>query len=64
MNKQSIVRVVIPALNEEEAVGNVIATIPKYCVDEIIVVDNNSKDATGLVAKKAGATVLSQPLPG
>jgi glycosyltransferase involved in cell wall biosynthesis len=64
LNKQSIVRVVIPALNEEEAVGNVIATIPKYCVDEIIVVDNNSKDATGLVAKKAGATVLSQPLPG
>lgn len=64
MNKNKIVRVVIPAMNEEEAVGNVISAIPKGFVEEVIVVDNNSKDQTAIVAKNAGATVLSQPLPG
>jgi len=59
-----IVRVIIPALNEEDAIGKVIGEIPKEFVDEIIVVDNNSTDATSQNAKKAGATVLFQPKPG
>ncbi|KKU87250.1 MAG: family 2 glycosyl transferase [Candidatus Gottesmanbacteria bacterium GW2011_GWA2_47_9] len=50
--------VIIPALNEEKNVGKAIAALKKQKVDgdfEIIVVDNNSDDNTGVVAKKAGA---------
>lgn len=59
----SIIRVIIPAFNEENAVGKVIAEIPSS-VEEIIVVNNNSNDNTKVVAKKAGATVLDEPKQG
>lgn len=54
----NIVRVIIPALNEEKSIAKVIKEIPKSIVKEIIVCDNGSKDATGSTAKAAGATVL------
>lgn len=56
--------VIIPAFNEENAIGNVIQDIPKDVVSEIVVVNNNSNDATKVVAKSAGATVLDQPIQG
>lgn len=59
-----IVDVVIPALNEEAAIGKVIAEIPKELVREVIVVDNGSIDATVQRAMEAGATVLHQPAKG
>ena len=59
-----IVRVIIPALNEEDAVGKVISEIPLGYVNEIIVIDNNSKDDTSAKAKQAGATVLLEKKPG
>lgn len=59
----SIVKVIIPAYNEENAIGNVIVEIPKI-VDEIIVISNNSTDKTIDVAQKAGATVLSENQKG
>ena len=59
-----IVRVIIPAFNEENAVGKVIDEIPKAIVTEIIVVNNNSNDETKTVAKKHGATVLDEPQQG
>ena len=55
---------IIPALNEENAVGQVIREIPDYLVSEIIVVDNNSKDETYKVAKDSGATALVEKKPG
>lgn len=58
------IRVIIPAFNEENAVGKVIQEIPKEFVDEIIVVNNNSNDLTKEVAKKEGATVLDEPIQG
>lgn len=58
-----IIKVIIPAYNEEGSIGKVIAEIPEM-VSEIIVVDNNSSDATAKVAKNAGATVLFQPNAG
>jgi len=58
-----IIKVIIPAYNEEASIGKVIAEIPEI-VSEIIVVDNNSSDTTSEVAKKAGATVLFQPKAG
>ena len=58
------VAVVIPALNEEESIGNVIRAIPRNTVSEIIVVDNGSADATAKAAREAGATVLVEPRKG
>jgi glycosyltransferase involved in cell wall biosynthesis len=57
-------RVIIPALNEEDAIAKVIEDIPSEIVLEIIVVDNGSSDKTMTVAAAAGATVLSEPLRG
>ncbi len=58
------INVIIPALNEENAVGKVIAEIPNHLVEEIIVIDNGSKDSTFDVARKAGATALLEPVSG
>lgn len=60
---QPIIKVIIPAFNEEKAIVNVINEIPKM-VSEIIVVDNNSNDKTSEVAKKTGATVLFEERKG
>ena len=58
-----VIKVIIPAFNEEKAIANVIKEIPKY-VNEIIVVSNNSTDKTIEVAQKAGATVLTEDKKG
>ncbi|MDY6807558.1 glucosyl-3-phosphoglycerate synthase [Gordonia sp. HNM0687] len=63
------VSVVLPALNEEETVADVIASIrPLYgtLVDELIVLDSGSTDATAELAREAGATVVSreEAVPG
>ena len=62
--------IMIPCYNEEKGVPQVIKSIPKdklkklgYSVD-ILVIDNNSKDSTTKVAKKAGARVLFEPKQG
>jgi glycosyltransferase involved in cell wall biosynthesis len=57
------ITVIIPAYNEELAIGNVIQEIPKI-VSEIIVINNNSTDNTEKVALKNGATVLSEKRKG
>lgn len=58
--RMTIVDVVIPAYNEEEAIPLVLADIPKEKVRSIYVVDNNSTDQTAQKAQTAGATVLSE----
>jgi glycosyltransferase involved in cell wall biosynthesis len=63
INKQNII-VIIPAFNEENSVGKVIADIPKDIVNEVIVVNNNSNDLTSLNAFNAGATVVDEPNQG
>ena len=57
------IAVIIPALNEEAAIGHVLADIPAY-VSEVIVVDNGSTDRTVEIARAAGATVLHEPQKG
>ncbi|UAB82247.1 glycosyltransferase family 2 protein [Marixanthomonas sp. SCSIO 43207] len=57
------IKVIIPAYNEADSIGKVIGDIPNR-VDEVVVVSNNSTDATMEVAKKAGATVLSEEKRG
>lgn len=56
--------VIIPAFNEENAVAKVIHDIPKEWVREIIVVNNNSNDATKTNALAAGAIVIDEPIQG
>ena len=45
------ISVVIPAMNEEKNLPHVLPRIPKW-VDEVILVDGNSKDATVAVARE------------
>jgi glycosyltransferase involved in cell wall biosynthesis len=51
--------VIIPALDEERAIARVIAEIPGW-VEDIVVVDNGSRDATACVAQGAGARVVTE----
>lgn len=62
-NSQKIV-VIIPAFNEENSIAKVINDIPPGLVDEVIVVNNNSNDATDVHARNAGATVLHEERAG
>ncbi len=64
MKADAIVVVIIPAFNEENGVGEVISEIPREIVNEIIVVNNASTDETARIAKRAGATVLNEPVRG
>jgi glycosyltransferase involved in cell wall biosynthesis len=63
MRNGSRIGVVIPALNEEQAIGRVIADIPSW-VDTIVVADNGSTDRTVETARAAGATVTHEPDAG
>ena len=60
---KAAVNVIIPALNESDAISKVIGDIPDF-VQEIIVVDNGSTDTTAEMAKNAGATVLHESKKG
>lgn len=55
---------IIPAFNEQNAVGLVIDEIPKDWVSEVIVVDNGSTDDTFAQAEMRGATALKEPTRG
>jgi glycosyltransferase involved in cell wall biosynthesis len=56
--------VIIPALDEEAAIGTVVRAVPRHLTDEIIVVDNGSIDRTADVAAAAGARVVREPRRG
>ncbi|MFD2543363.1 glycosyltransferase family 2 protein [Lacinutrix gracilariae] len=58
-----IIKVIIPAYNEADSIAKVVHDIPET-VSEIIVVSNNSTDATEKNAKNAGATVLTENQKG
>lgn len=52
------VALVIPTLNEEEPIAEVIRAVPRDAVDEIIVADSGSEDRTVERAHAAGARVI------
>src|SRR5271157_1111121 len=58
------ISVVIPALNEEESIADVVRAVACQNVDEIIVVDNGSTDQTAERAQRAGARVVKEPRAG
>ncbi len=53
------VSIIIPALNEAESIGSVVRSMPWHLIDECIVVDNGSTDATATIASAAGARVVT-----
>ena len=50
------ITVVIPCLNEEEGIQKVLDRIPAF-VDEVIVVDNDSTDATDVPTRQDSFTL-------
>jgi glycosyltransferase involved in cell wall biosynthesis len=69
MSQEPLVSVVMPCLNEEEAIGPCIdkiqATFARAGIDgEIVVCDNGSTDASVSIAERMGARVVHQPIRG
>ncbi len=63
MRDNASISVIMPALNEEDAVGKVLADIPGW-VDDIVVVDNGSTDGTAEVALSGGARLVEEKKRG
>ncbi len=65
------VGVVIPACNEEDNIGPVVSALLALCtdagsrvIDDVVVCDNGSTDATAAHARAAGARVVVEETPG
>ncbi len=58
------VAIVIPALNEEDALRQLLSEIPPAFAQWIIIVDNGSTDRTAAVARAAAAIVVDEPVRG
>jgi len=70
LKRRERVLVCIPARDEEATIGHIVSTIRRRLqdevalVDEVLVVDDASRDSTALVAKEEGATVVAGPGDG
>lgn len=58
------VTAIIPALNEEEAIGPVVEGLVQAGLSDVVVVDNGSDDETAGRARQAGARVVGEPRRG
>jgi glycosyltransferase involved in cell wall biosynthesis len=63
MYKGQSITVIIPCLNEEQAIERVLRRLPDF-VDQVIVVDNGSTDRTSEVARSLGASVVREDVRG
>ncbi|MGH7113459.1 MAG: glycosyltransferase family 2 protein [Stellaceae bacterium] len=64
MSVRPRVALIIPTLDEEEAIGGVLAAVPRDAVDEIIVADSGSADRTLALARAGGARIVSESRRG
>lgn len=55
---------IIPCLDEEAAIGHVVAAVRAHGIETVIVVDGGSRDATVARARLAGATVVQETRRG
>ena len=58
MYKGLTLALVVPVWDEEKKIGEVVRRAPRDVVDEVLVVDDGSKDRSAEVARQHGATVL------
>jgi len=58
------VSVIIPTRNESQAIGRVLADLPRDLVSEVIVVDSQSSDGTPDIASRMGARVIPEARRG
>ena len=58
----SRVIVVMPAYNAEKTLERTVADVPRDCVDEIVLVDDASKDGTVELARRLGLFVVEHPV--
>lgn len=58
------VALLIPALNEEQALAQVLDELPRSLFAQVIVADNGSTDGTAAVARARGAQVVAEPRRG
>ncbi len=58
------IAVIIPVLNEEKTLPLVMRDISRDLVDEVVIVDNGSKDRTPSIAREEGATLLFEARRG
>lgn len=63
MYKGRTVSVVVPCYNEEQGIAVTLSDMPAW-VDEVIVVDNNSRDRTAEIARQLGAKVVHESIQG
>ena len=56
--------VIIPALDEEQGIAQVLRDLARCGIDQIVVVDNGSTDATARIAREHGAHVVREPRRG
>jgi glycosyltransferase involved in cell wall biosynthesis len=61
--KDHRITVIMPCLNEEQGIEQILRLMPDY-VDEVIVVDNGSTDRTASVAESFGARVIREDVRG
>jgi glycosyltransferase involved in cell wall biosynthesis len=59
--RKSRVIAVMPAYNAERTLASTLADVPAGSVDEVILVDDGSKDRTVEVAQEMGLTVIAHP---
>ena len=61
---KAFISLIIPALNEEAAIGKVLSELPRDLYSQVLVADNGSTDGTAAVAEANGATVVREPRRG
>ena len=68
--EQPKIAIILPTLNEEEAIGKLIKEIPTQQLEQegylvqVVIADNNSTDRTRAIAEQNNATVIIEPRRG